>query len=275
MSTYILHPITNNKISLFSTEGIALLKHYVRLIQNGGNPESCQKCHQFYKKMVEYGTSPNSATTLQTYNFCINCAEQLLQDLKKYDSTSSTYKQITKDAKVVINNGEQARKNAERGGIDLTKIRQQGMDIRRKIGSTVRSSVSKPIPRTKCQQAMQIANYMLNKLYEKNRFSISFSELYTLMMHPKKSDKIFYINPNYEQEYETLLLELYVYIQELKERCSSPNRSKLVNILRFFIETSDTDGGTANLYEEFPSAPSTSPSIQRGQEQPNRIPVPI
>jgi hypothetical protein len=285
MFNHIIHPITNSKLSLFSIDGKSLLKHYVRLIQTGGSRpesiESCEKCHKFYNRM--YGTSPSSETTLKAYNFCINCAENLLQERKKMDIKNPNYKQITQDAKAAIANGEKARKYAASGGINLTKIRQTGMEIRKNLGSsTVKSSVPRSVPRStvrftkrmpvKCKQAMKIANDMLNKLYDTEYFSISFDDIYTLIMSTHTRDKTFYINPHYEQEYNTLLRELYAYMRNLKMQCSSPNRSKLVNILRFFIEKSDTGGGS-----EFPVVPQTQlPKISATpQPQKQRVAVAI
>lgn len=264
MFNHIIHPITNDKLSLFSIDGKSLLKHYVRLIQTGGSrPESCQKCHQFYNRMVEYRTRPSSATTLQTYNFCINCAENLLQERENTNRENPTYTQITQDAEAAIANGEKAREHAKSGGIDLTKIRQTGMEIRKNLGSsTVRSSVPRSVPRSTvrstkhmCQQAMKIGNDVLNKLRDTEYFSISFDDIYTLIMSTNTRDKTIYINPYYRQEYYTLLDELDEYIKNLKnlkKQCSSPNRSRLIDILKFFIETSDTGGGS-----DLPVAPQT------------------
>ena len=36
---YLIHPITNEEISLFSSEGKQLLKDYIKLFQSGGSVE--------------------------------------------------------------------------------------------------------------------------------------------------------------------------------------------------------------------------------------------
>ena len=273
MFNYLIHPITKLKISLFSTEGKSLLKQYVRLVQIGGNLESCQQCNKHYNRLEsgladikeQYGIGVPSDTTLKAYNFCMNCAEKLLKELKRYDSDSSTYKQIKENARKVIEKAEETDKKAKSKGINLAEFRRQGMKIRQEMGgSTVRSSVTRSNPRTivnstKCQHAIQIANNMLNNLNKREYFSVNFNDIYKLIMSNFKRDeiKIININPYYEEKYNTLLKELGVYMQSLKMRCSSPNRLQLINILKFFIETSDTDGGTD--LPEFPTAPTFNP----------------
>ena len=83
MYNYLIHPITGDKISLFSLDGKKLLKKYVHMIQSGGGicdniPNICNKCACECKLMKKYG-SANSNITRQSFYTCASCAQSKIK----------------------------------------------------------------------------------------------------------------------------------------------------------------------------------------------------
>ena len=77
MYNYLIHPISGNKISLFSLDGKKLLKKYVHMVQRGGGmcdniPNVCNKCACECNLMKKYG-SADSNITRQSFYTCELC----------------------------------------------------------------------------------------------------------------------------------------------------------------------------------------------------------
>ena len=259
MYNYLIHPITGDKISLFSLDGKKLLKDYIRLVQSGGNtcdkkPNICSKCACECKRMYHYG-GPNSDVTRRALYTCVNCAQSKINLLKKHPNLVNDKNTL----EYAIICGEEAKKRAKSGGINL-KFRSTPRDTSRtsRTNRTSRTSRTSHMNRTNnsanCEEVKNIIDNMLAGLNSNRTFEISLNQVYKLLFSPKelKENKLIVINKRYNSTYEKLKSTLNQYRRVIVRSCiiTQDIKSNLIKIFRFFIDNND-DGGS-----ELPDLPS-------------------
>jgi F0F1-type ATP synthase delta subunit len=247
MFNYLIHPITKQKISLFSTEGKLLLKQYVRLVQIGGGCEHqdlCTNCMCECKLMGDYG-SPASNVTKRTFNKCVKCA----------DNEMALHKGPRDNAKLLnaLECAENAKKLAASGNIKLTYISNQSNP----------ENTSSNLDYT-CKGVLKNIRLMLEGLNANKRFTVSLNTVYMLLLSSKKSKSksLIRINPDYAIKYKELKNILQLYNEYFEKHCTITTKihQSLFNIFKYFIDVNNTDGGTSQIdLNLLPTAPTFNP----------------
>ena len=248
MFNYIIHPITKHKISLFSTEGKSLLKHYVRLVQIGGGCEHqdvCTNCMCECQLMGDhegiggYG-SPDSNVTKRTFNKCVKCADN---EMALHEEQRNIVK-----LRNAIKCAENAKKLAASGNIKLPYISKQSKT----------ENKSSNLDYT-CKDVLKNIRLMLEGLNANKSFTVSLNTMYMLLLSSKKSDVLIHINPYYAIKYKELQNILQQYNEYFEEHCKiTPEiHQSLFNIFKYFIDVNNTDGGS--YLPKFPTVPTSNP----------------
>jgi len=285
MFSYLIHPVTGTKVSVFSNDGKTLLKSYVRLLQSGGsntpnanNP--CNACNHHYKKMTQYGPTRaseykiNQSGVSDTYNFCINCVEKLLNEQKQGRAI---------DPKLIsgyLQKAEQAKKIDPR----LGQIREAARTYSQSYRQTPQAKTRQP--HGQYTMIFNIVEDFINKLRQNqvvyignktDRNNVPLNNIYKMLFiipkgrpvdNPIKVTKVYL-------ESHTLLVDLLNTYIRLIAQISRTNisssdhnmvsgqlverKKQILKVLKWFIEHDDSGGGSEGYPDlDMPAAPKDS-----------------